>query len=272
MPDRGPASPTVTARVHWIGHSTVLVELPGLTLLTDPFFRARLGPLLRHGATPDPRSLPHPDVVLVSHAHPDHFDPRSLREIPDRPLVVAPKGLGRRVVRARGLVGAGARVLELAVGETAEVSPRWRVTATPARHWRSPAHLDVGAMGFLVEGAIGLYFAGDTSAFPAMAELHGRVDLALLPIGRWGPQPTPGHLTPRSAARVTATIGARVVVPIHWATLYPAGLGRLMPGPLRRPGERFARACEEVAPGVDVRLLAPGDVTEIQLPARPPTA
>jgi L-ascorbate metabolism protein UlaG (beta-lactamase superfamily) len=101
-----------------------------------------------------------------------------------------------------------------------------------------------------------------------MSELAGRVDVALLPIGRWGPQPTPGHLTPGTAARVAATTGARVVVPIHWGTLYPLGLGRLIPGPLRQPGERFARACAELAPGVDVRLLEPGQAADLELPVR----
>ncbi len=269
MPDGAAEVPAVRARVHWAGHSTVLVRLPGLTFLTDPFFRSRLGPLRRHGPRPDPAALPAPDVVLISHAHPDHFDPRSLREVAGRPLVVVPKGMGRRVSQIRRPPDGWDGIVELGVGESVSVAgARWRVTATPARHWRSPAHPDVRAVGFLVEGPLNVYFAGDTSAFAAMSELAGRVDVALLPIGRWGPQPTPGHLTPATAARVAATTGARVVVPIHWGTLYPLGLGRLIPGPLRQPGERFARACAELAPGVDVRLLEPGQAADLELPVR----
>jgi L-ascorbate metabolism protein UlaG (beta-lactamase superfamily) len=256
----------VPVEVTWVGHSTVQLALPGLTVLTDPFFASRLGPLRRHGPAPDPQALAEPDVVLVSHAHPDHFHPPSLRHLRGTPLVVAPRGLRRRIDRARP----GAGVEELRPGEAVEVAG-WRVTAVPARHWRSPLEPVVPAIGFLLEGPVGAYFAGDTSRFAGMAELAGRVDLALLPIGRWGPQPTPGHLGPRTAALVAGAIGARVVVPIHWGTLYPLGLERLLPGPLREPAPRFEAAARRDAPATEVLVLAPGDTGTVALPAREAT-
>jgi L-ascorbate metabolism protein UlaG (beta-lactamase superfamily) len=259
--DRG--GTPVDLDLRWLGHSTVLVELPGLTFLTDPLFRDRLGPLRRHGAVPDPSSLPSPDLVLVSHAHPDHFDRRSLRAVPGDPLLVVPRGLGDAAARA----APRSRVRETRLGEVVEHGS-WRVHAVRARHWRWPMIPAARSLGYLVEGPLGVYFAGDTGRFREMRELAGRVDLALLPIGRWGPQPTPGHLTPESAARVAATIGARVAVPIHWGTLYPRGLERLAPGPLREPADRFRNALERSAHGVECRALAPGESVTLRLPAR----
>jgi L-ascorbate metabolism protein UlaG (beta-lactamase superfamily) len=159
------------------------------------------------------------------------------------------------------------RIREVRIGDVVEHG-RWAVHAVRARHWRWPMSPAARSLGYLVEGPLGIYFAGDTGAFRGMRELEGRVDLALLPIGRWGPQPTPGHLTPESAASVAATIGARVVVPIHWGTLYPRGLERLAPGPLREPADRFRRALDREAPGITACLLAPGGSARIRLPAR----
>jgi L-ascorbate metabolism protein UlaG (beta-lactamase superfamily) len=201
--------------------------------------------------------------VLISHAHPDHFDRASIRRLPGDPLLVVPRGMASPVWRA----SARARVREVRVGEVVEHGA-WRVRAVPARHWRWPMSPAARSIGFLVEGPLGVYFAGDTGRFKAMRDLAGRVDVALLPIGRWGPQPTPGHLTPETAAHVAATIGARVVVPIHWGTLYPRGLERLAPGPLREPAKRFSRTLAHDAPNTAACLLEPGGSAVIRLPAR----
>ena len=255
----------VRVDVTWLGHSTVVVELPGLTFLTDPLFRDRLGPLRRHGPVPDPTTLPDPDLVLISHAHPDHFDRRSLRRVPGNPLIVVPRGMGTAVQRTVPRL----RILEVGLGEGV-AHGGWAVHALRARHWRWPMSPVARSLGYLTEGPIGVYFAGDTGRFRGMRDLAGRVDLALLPIGRWGPQPTPGHLTPESAADVAATIGARAVVPIHWGTLYPRGLERVAPGPLREPADRFRRALEREAPGVTACVLAPGGSIRLRLPRRAP--
>lgn len=244
----------------WLGHSTVLVELAGLTLLTDPFFRARLGPLRRHGPVPDPHLLPAVDLVLLSHAHPDHFDAGSLAALRGHPRLLVPIGMGAVTRR----VAPAAQVEELRVGEHVRVGD-WTATAIAARHWRWPPMPRADSIGYLLEGPIGLYFAGDTGTFAGMRALAGRVDLALLPIGRWGPQPTPGHLTPRSAALVAAVIGARAVLPIHWGTLYPRGLDRFMPGPLHGPGAAFRTAMDAVAPDAVILGLVPGGSTSIAL-------
>jgi L-ascorbate metabolism protein UlaG (beta-lactamase superfamily) len=145
------------------------------------------------------------------------------------------------------------------------------VTAVPARHWRWVTAPAAVAIGFLLEppdGAGGIYFAGDTSRFDALRALAGRVDIALLPVGSWGPHLTPGHLSPRSAAELAGELGARVAVPIHWGTFYPPGLERIAAGPLTAPAARFRAWAARLAPATEVRILQPGDATTVDPPGR----
>lgn len=138
-----------------------------------------------------------------------------------------------------------------------------RVTAVPALHLRWPLRPHALTIGFLIEGSTRIYFAGDTRYFAAMADLAGRVDVALLPVGRWGPHPGPDRLGPASAARAASAVGASVVIPIHWGTFYPAGLWRVWPRPLREPAARFAGEMAATAPEIEVRVLEPGESTEV---------
>ena len=246
--------------LQYVGHSTVLLELPGVRILTDPFLRDRLGPLRRHGPTPRPAAMGSIEIVIVSHAHPDHFDRASLRAIAGDPLVIVPRGIGGAVRRA------GLRAREVVVGEQVAIAPRWQVTALPARHWRWPGAPTTPTIGYLIEGPeVGIYFAGDTSRFAGLRDLAGRVDLALLPVGTWGPHMSPGHLSPRTAAQVAAEIGARAAVPIHWGTLYPAGIHRVLGDRLTGPAVRFAAWSRLLAPDVAVHPLQPGEATTIRL-------
>ena len=96
-----------------------------------------------------------------------------------------------------------------------------------------------------------------------MANLAGRVDVALLPVGRWGPHRGPDRLGPASAAQAAVAVGARVAIPIHWGTFYPAGFWRVWPRPLREPAGRFATELADIAPEIDVRVLEPGISTGI---------
>lgn len=248
-PANGPGDVGVT----FVGHATTLLRLDGVRILTDPFLRASLGPLQRHGPVPDPGAV-EADVVLISHGHPDHFDPRSIARVPGRPVVVVPRGLGS-ALRARA---PGAReVVELDEGQTLDLEGL-RVQAVPARHWISPGAPRAKPLGYLVEGGRRVYFAGDTGPFADMPRLLGNVDLALLPVWTWGPHLGPGHLGPRSAAEVARAIGAAAVVPIHWGTLYPRQLHRVWRRALEEPGPRFEAHLRRLAPASEARVLLPG--------------
>lgn len=255
--DPAPGAGRSALRVRFVGHATVLVEMEGFRVLTDPFFRSSLGPLERHGPLPDPRSLPPVDIVLVSHGHRDHFDPSSLAAAPGDPLVVVPRGLGPHVPPR-------CRPVEVVVGDVLRLGSV-TVTAVAARHWITPGAPRAEPIGYLLEcRSSRTYFAGDTGRHAAMALLRGRVDLALLPVWTWGPHLGPGHLGPRTAAEVLADLRARFAVPIHWGTLYPRQLHRVLGRSLAEPGHRFADQARRLAPGADVRVLRPGDSAAIR--------
>ena len=243
--------------VRYVGHSTVLFELDGVRILTDPFLRDRLGPLERHGPAPDPAEIGPVDLVLVSHGHPDHCDRRSLGAIEGRPTVVVPSRLGATVRRwVRG------EVIELRAGERERIAGV-SVEAVRARHWISPGAPRAQPVGYVIDGSARVWFAGDTGRFPEMRDLRGRVDLALLPVWTWGPHLGPGHLGPEDAAAVVAEIGVRAAVPIHWGTLYPRRLHRVWTGPLSEPGDRFAASAARLAPSAAIHVLRPGDGTVV---------
>lgn len=242
-------------RVRWLGHATVLLEMDGQRILTDPFLRRRLGPLERHGPPPDPEALGPVDLVLVSHGHHDHFDLASLAALAGRPTVVVPRGLG--TLTRRAVTG---RVVETDVGEVLDAEGI-RLRPVPARHWITPGTPRALPIGYVVTGGARIYFAGDTGPYPGLAQAVGAVDLALLPVWTWGPHLGPGHLGPRSAAEVLAGLRAPAAVPIHWGTLYPRALHRAFRRPLDEPGPRFAGHARRFAPYADVRVLTPGDET-----------
>ena len=243
--------------LRFIGHSTVLLELDGLRILTDPFLRSSLGPLERHGLLPTAESLGRIDIVLISHDHPDHFDPASLRSIPGRPTAVVARGLGTAAGRA--LAG---EVVELTEGEEV-VLGKLTIKAVTAKHWMTPGGRRVRPVGYVLDAGSAVYFAGDTGRFEAMRLLADQVDVALLPVWTWGPHLGPGHLGPRAAAEVVRDMRPRVAVPIHWGTLYPRRLHRIWRAPLVEPGDRFAAHVADLAPTVDVRVLRPGEATSI---------
>jgi L-ascorbate metabolism protein UlaG (beta-lactamase superfamily) len=246
-------------RIAYVGHATVLVELGGARLLTDPVLRGRVGPLRRHGALPAPDSTQGLDAVLISHLHHDHADLPSLRRIGRDVPVLASPGAGKFLGR-HGFTA----VTELAPGDSARAG---EVTVTATEAWHpGGGRFERGsdAVGFLLSGGgRRVYFAGDTDLFDAMEGLAGELDLALLPVWGWGPNLGPGHLDPERAARAAALLSPRIAVPIHWGTLYPLGLARLRPDPLRAPPREFAARARDLAPQVEVRVLAPGEATSL---------
>ena len=244
-------------RLTYVGHATVLIELDGVRLLTDPLLGAGVGPLRRLGPAPDPARIGAIDGVLISHGHPDHFNHASLRAVGGEPLIVVPRGLGPHASASGGLVR------EVDKNERVDLGGV-RVTAVPARHARWPRQPTARPMGYLIEGSARVYFAGDTDLYPAMAGLAGHVDVALLPVGRWGPPRGPARLDPSTAVDAATLVGAAVAIPIHWGTLYVPGFaaGRWGWGSLDA-GDAFASEAAQRMPELDVRVLRPGESTDL---------
>lgn len=238
-------------RITWIGHATVLLELDGTRLLTDPILRKRIVHLRAVRPPPAREELGRIDAVLISHAHRDHLDVRSLRRLGKDVTVLAASGAVPSL-RRRGF---RREADPLAVGEQRTVG-QLSVEVTPAVHGRPGS-----AVGFLVRGSQTVYFAGDTDLFPELAGLADPLDVALVPIWGWGPTLGEGHLDPDRAAEAVRLLAPRIVIPIHWGSLHPLGMSRA--AFLREPPETFRRRVQELAPATEVRLLEPGASTSV---------
>jgi L-ascorbate metabolism protein UlaG (beta-lactamase superfamily) len=245
----------------WVGHSTVLVELDGARLLTDPVLRGRVGHLRRAGSFDDAEALRGSvDAVLISHLHRDHLDLPSLKRLGWSAPLVVPRGAGR-LLRRRCFE----RVVEVEAGEEIRIGGLI-VRATHAEHSGSrggPFGTKAPALGFLMSGSRRVYFAGDTDLFEGMATLAPGLDLALVPIWGWGPSAGPGHLDPYRAAEALRLLRPRLAVPIHWGTYYPLGPRTSLPAFLTQPVEDFRRYAEELAPSVELRVLPLGGRLEL---------
>lgn len=244
--------------ITWWGHATCTVEDSGTRVLTDPLFTRRLAHLRRRRGAPPPPEAAVADVALVSHLHADHLHVPSLARLAPGTRLVVPRGASRQVPGLGKL--AHLRLSEVAPGDEVKVRDLV-VRAVPARH--DGRRLPVGphrspALGFVVEGGARTYFAGDTGLFESMAEEVGPVDVALLPVGGWGPYLGEGHLDARRAAEALALLAPRSAVPVHYGTYWPIGLDAVRPHEFHSPGEEFVRLAAARAPAVSVHRLGHG--------------
>ena len=222
--------------------------------MTDPALTDRVAHLRRH-AHVHVEELARPDLVLISHVHMDHLHVPSLRLLGDDVAMIVPTGAAA-FLRRRGF----RNVRETVAGDTIDIG-RLTVETVPAVHSgsRGPhTRIAVDAVGFVLRAAEGsVYFPGDTDLFPQMAELDD-VDVALLPIGGWGPTVGEGHLDPTRAVRATELVQPRLVVPIHWGTYSPVRLRRGAPAWLRDPVHRFESELDHAGGLERLRALDPG--------------
>lgn len=217
-------------RITWLGHSTLLLEIDGVRVLTDPVFGERVSPLSFAGPRRFHRvpstiaELPPLDAVLLSHDHYDHLCAESLRELARRDVpVVTSLGVGARLER---LGFAPSRVIELDWWEThalagADVS----FSATPAQHFSGRSVGDRNATlwsSFVVSTPRRrVFFSGDTGPTAEFADVRARFgpfDVVMLEIGAWNPAWADIHLGPAAALDAFAALGGGTLLPVHWGT------------------------------------------------------
>jgi L-ascorbate metabolism protein UlaG (beta-lactamase superfamily) len=207
----------------WIGHASFLLQAPEVNLLVDPNW-ARWLKVIKRLREPglELHALPEIDAVLITHAHFDHLDKRTLRKVASEQPIVVPRHVGP-LVHGLGFD----RVHELEVWESMQLGPV-KVTMTPAHHWgaRMLADSHRGFGGFLIEvEGRSVFHCGDSAYFPGFAEIGQRlpVDIALLPIGAYDPPSgREVHMTPEEALRAFVELGAQTFVPMHYGT-FPLG-------------------------------------------------
>jgi len=225
----------------WLGHSTVLLKLDGFTILTDPILGARcgvrMGPvtvgLKRMVAPALVRSqLPPIDLILLSHAHFDHFDLATLRSLERSGAAVVTARNTSDLLRTKRYKS----VQEIGWGESVRVGPL-TILGLPVKHWGARMRTDThrGFNGYLIESQHHrVVFGGDTAYTDTFRALRGSrpVDLAILPIGAYDPW-IHVHCSPEQAWRMGADCGADYLLPVHHQTF------RLSREPYYEPVERF---------------------------------
>jgi L-ascorbate metabolism protein UlaG (beta-lactamase superfamily) len=244
----------------WLGHSTVVIEIGNVRLLTDPLLFRHAPPLRRRWPRPDPARWTGTDAVLLSHLHHDHAELRSLRLLRSAPVVTA--AANAEWLRSKGLLQAvGLRDEWYDVG-AGGVSVR----LVPAVHRARPMpHRPNAANGHLIRSTdhTVVWAVGDTEMFKAMGDLARwaghKLTAALVPIGGWGPRLSQGHLDPEEAAAACALADPDWVLPVHWGTLHLPGGRRIPGGWMDRALPAFRDALARVAPGSRLITLRPGE-------------
>lgn len=215
-------------RVTLVGHATVLLQVAGLNILTDPVWADRVGPLSWLGVkrTRPPAiafdDLPPIDVVLLSHTHYDHLDRATLTALErrDHPVVVTGLKVGQVVPHKN--------VVELDWWQRQVLSDKVSATYVPAEHFSARGPFDRNVTlwgGFVLETPAGtIYFAGDTGDGAHIAAIAGRfgpMTLSLLPIGAYLPAwfMAPVHMSPGEAVAATVKLRSRITLPIHYGTI-----------------------------------------------------
>ncbi|QHT59895.1 MBL fold metallo-hydrolase [Paenibacillus lycopersici] len=211
--------PTLT----WVGHSTFMIQLAGLNIITDPIWAEKLA-FHRRLVPPGlaARDVPPIDVILISHSHYDHLNIASLKQLTGSKMLIVPVGLADKL-RRKGF----SSIIELDWWQSVE-SNGVKFTFVPAQHWTRRTLIDTNSSlwgGFVIEAkdAPTVYFAGDSGYFEGFKEIGMRfpdIDVALMPIGAYDPEwfMGPQHVSPEEALRAFRDIGARRFVPMHYGS------------------------------------------------------
>ena len=213
--------------VTWVGHSTLLIQIDGLNILTDPIWSERCSPVQfagpkRHVAPGIAFSdLPPIDIVIISHNHYDHLDRQTLLDLGNSPLYLVPLKIGA-FLESIGITN----YEELDWWDTIKFNGV-TFACTPAQHFSNRSMFDRNKTlwsSWVIRGIRNsFYYGGDSGYFPGFKEIlakFGPFDIAALPIGAYLPRwfMAPVHLSPGEALDAFGDLGARIFLPIHWGT------------------------------------------------------
>jgi len=251
--------PTVT----WIGHSTALIQIPGLNILTDPNFSLSLG-MGRKRLVPlglNLKDLPRIDVVLISHSHYDHLDKETIRKLSPSVHFLVPKGfkswfasLGRD------------KCEELDWGQKTEISGVnfWFL---PLNHWSRRGLTDMNKRlwgAWLIQaGEKKILFAGDSGYFGGFSQIGSffpGITIAILPIGAYEPRwiMKDNHMNPEEAIQAFQDLNAHILVPIHWGTF------KVSDEPMDEPPQKLLKAAEALGISKDkIKILKIGETLKV---------
>ncbi len=239
--------------VTWIGHASFLIQTRSHNILIDPNWARWLKIIkrIRHPGI-ELHDLPAIDLVLVTHAHFDHLDKKTLRTIADRQPIVVPECVGN-LVSNLGFHS----VQELARWQSYETGGL-KITLTPAFHWGARVLHDShrGFGGFVIEfEGRSIFHAGDTAYFDGFSEIADRhaIDLALLPIGAYDNMSQRDvHMNPEQALQAFRELRATAMVPMHYGTF------RLSFEPVDEPPARLMKRAHELGLQNSVHILREG--------------
>lgn len=265
-PERVPAD---ALGVTFIGHSSFLLQMNGKNILIDPVLSKRLI-VLRRMRRPGvaAEQMPPIDVVLLTHAHMDHLDFASLRQVirntrrlcGRNPEVVVPKGVEDLVARL-----GFAHVHEMEWWQRLRLQGL-QITMTPCQHWGARMFSDThrGYGGYVVEGGgHSVYHSGDTAYFDGFTEVGRRLrpQVALLPIGAYFPDTYRAvHTNPEEAVQAFRDVGAEWMIPMHYGTF------RLGREPMDEPVQRLIAEGLRLEIEEQVRVLTEGETMRLSAP------
>ncbi|MGL1885852.1 MAG: MBL fold metallo-hydrolase [Reichenbachiella sp.] len=254
-------------RITWLGHSTAIIEIDGITFLTDPVWSDRaspfsfVGPKRFHQLPISLKDLPKIDAVVITHDHYDHLDEETITYLKDSvPLFIMP-------------LGVGAHLKEWGVAPEKIIERDWwgevtigsvTLTATPARHFSGRSLFTMFTSetlwcGWAISGASHkIYYSGDTAMFPDFLEIGERLgpfDITMIESGAYDELWADVHLGPEQAVQAHVMVQGNLMIPVHWGTFSLANHN------WTEPAERVLAAAELA--GVKTAFPKPGESIDI---------
>lgn len=258
-------TPSFTPKITWLGHSTILIELEGIRILTDPVWYKRASPFTilgpkRFFEVPIPMNrLPHIDYILLSHDHYDHLDKHSIKQLASRKIpVITFLGVGDRL-RKWGIPEE--QIIQIGWWQDVHISELLTITGLPTRHfsgrWINDQFTTLWG-SFAISGRqYRIYFGADSGyyeGFGLIGERYGPFDLTMLDTGAYNELWEQIHMGPVNAVQAHIDLKGKLLMPIHWGTFSLASHG------WKEPVERLLQEAAERS--VAVFLPAPGESAE----------